>query len=92
MRPDARQNEQSARKWPNFAPSTGERKWRKGVGIYIYIYVKGSWYRKVGGKLRRGITFAWRQHRFFFIDFSLLALSHEKLEKTGKKKEEEEEQ
>ena len=48
-------------------------------------FVKESWYRKVGGKGRRGISFAWRQHRFFFIDFSfLLALSYEKLEDTGK--------
>ena len=47
--------------------------------------VKESWYRKVGGKGRRGISFAWRQHRFFFIDFSLLlALSYDKPEETGK--------
>ena len=47
----------------------------------------------MGGKGRRGISFAWRQHRFFFIDFSLLlALSYEKLEETGKEKEEEEEE
>ena len=46
--------------------------------------VKMSWYRKVGGKGRRGISFAWRQHRFFFIDFSLLALSYDKLEETGR--------
>ena len=44
----------------------------------------------VRGKGRRGISFAWRQHRFFFIGFSLLALSYEKLEETGKEKEEEE--
>ena len=49
--------------------------------------VKVSWYRKVGGKGRRGISFAWRQHRFFFDDFLLLALSYEKLEETGKEKE-----
>ena len=42
----------------------------------------------VGGKGRRGISFAWRQHRFFFDDFLLLALSYEKLEETGKGKEE----
>ena len=41
----------------------------------------------VGGKGRRGISFAWRQHRFFFDDFLLLALSYEKLEETGKEKE-----
>ena len=34
----------------------------------------------LGGKGRRGISFAWRQHRFFFDDFLLLALSYEKLE------------
>ena len=34
----------------------------------------------LGGKGRRGISFAWRQHRFFFGDFLLLALSYEKLE------------
>ena len=38
----------------------------------------------VGGKGRRGISFAWRQHRFFFIDLLILALSHEKLEETGR--------
>ena len=38
----------------------------------------------MGGKGRRGISFAWRQHRFFFIDFSLLALSYDKLEETGR--------
>ena len=54
--------------------------------------MKESWCRKVGGKGRRGISFAWRQHRFFFIDFSLLALSYEKLEETGKEKKEEEEE
>ena len=41
----------------------------------------------VGGKGRRGISFAWRQHRFFFVDFLLPALSYEKLEETGKEKE-----
>ena len=41
----------------------------------------------VGGKGRRGISFAWRQHRFFFDDFLLLAWSNEKLEETGKGKE-----
>ena len=46
--------------------------------------MKVSWCRKVGGKGRRGISFAWRQHRFFFIDFSLLALSYDKLEETGR--------
>ena len=46
--------------------------------------MKVSWYRKVGGEGRRGISFAWRQHRFFFIDFSLLALSYDKLEETGR--------
>ena len=50
--------------------------------------VKESWCRKVRGKGRRGISFAWRQHRFFFADFLLLALSYEKLEETGKEKEE----
>ena len=57
--------------------------------------VKVSWYRKVGGKGRRGISFAWRQHRFFFIDFSLLDLSYDKLEETGRgggEKEEEKEE
>ena len=29
-------------------------------------------------------SFAWRQHRFFFDDFLLLALSYEKLGETGK--------
>ena len=46
----------------------------------------------VRGKGRRGISFAWRQHRFFFIDFSLLALSYANLEETGKEKEEEKEE
>ena len=46
--------------------------------------MKVSWCRKVGEKGRRGISFAWRQHRFFFIDFSLLALSYDKLEETGR--------
>ena len=54
------------------------------VYMLIYTVVKESWCRKVGGKGRGGISFAWRQHRFFSIDFSLLALSYEKLEKTGK--------
>ena len=54
--------------------------------------MKVSWCRKVGGKGRRGISFASRQHRFFFIDFSLLALSYDKLEETGKEKEEEKEE
>ena len=49
--------------------------------------VKESWCRMVGGKGRRGISFAWRQHRFFFDDFLLLTLSYEKLEETGKGKE-----
>ena len=40
----------------------------------------------VGGKGRRGISFAWRQHRFFFDDFLLLALSYEELEETGNEK------
>ena len=53
--------------------------------------MKESWGREVRGKRRRGISFAWKQHRFFFIDFLLLALSHEKPEETGKEKEEEEE-
>ena len=48
--------------------------------------VKESWCREVRGKGRRGISFAWRQHRFFFVDFLLLALSYEKLEETGKEK------
>ena len=51
---------------------------------FIASVVKVSWYRKVGGKGRRGTSFAWRQHRFFFIDFSLLALSYDKLEETGR--------
>ena len=34
----------------------------------------------LGGTGRRGISFAWRQHRFFFDDFLSLALSDEKLE------------
>ena len=54
---------------------------------YDITYVKESWCRKVWGKGRRGISFAWRQHRFFFVDFLLLALSYEKLEETGKEKE-----
>ena len=37
MPPNARQNKQSAQKWPYFAPLTGERKWRKCVGIYLYM-------------------------------------------------------
>ena len=41
----------------------------------------------VRGKGRRGISFAWRRHRFFFIDFLLLALSYEKLDETGKEEE-----
>ena len=41
----------------------------------------------VGGKGRRGISLAWRQHRIFFVDFLSLALSYEKLEETGKEKE-----
>ena len=45
----------------------------------------------VRGKGRRGISFAWRQHRLFIIDFALSALSYEKLEETGREKEEEEE-
>ena len=36
-----------------------------------------------GGREGTGISFAWRQHRFFFVDFLLLALSYEKLEETG---------
>ena len=66
-----------------------------GVNFVLLCYdpVKESWCRKVRGKRRRGIiSFAWRQHRFFFIDFLLLALSHEKLEETEKEKEEEEEE
>ena len=51
--------------------------------------MKESWCRKVRGKGRRGISFAWRQHRFFFVDFLLLAMSHEKPEETGKEEEEE---
>ena len=54
------------------------------VAELVYPIVKMSWYRKVGGKGRRGISFAWRQHRFFFIDLSLLALSYDKLEETGR--------
>ena len=46
--------------------------------------VEESWCRKVRGKGRRGISFAWRQHRFFFIDLLSLVLSHDKLEETGK--------
>ena len=46
--------------------------------------VEDSWCRKVLGMGRRGISFAWRQHRFFFVDFSLLALSYDKLEETGR--------
>ena len=46
--------------------------------------MKESWCRGVRGKGCRGISFAWRQHRFFFIDFSLLALSYDKLEETGR--------
>ena len=42
MPPNARQNKQSAQKWPYFAPFTGERKWRKGVGIYIYVLCLSS--------------------------------------------------
>ena len=50
--------------------------------------VEESWYRKVRGKGRRGISFAWRQHRFFFVNFLLfLALSYGKLKETGKEKE-----
>ena len=48
------------------------------------LTVKVSWCRKVGGKGRRGISFAWRQHRFFLIDLSLLALSYDKLEEIGR--------
>ena len=40
----------------------------------------------MAGKGRRGISFAWRQHRFFFDDFLLLALSDEKLEGDGDRK------
>ena len=54
--------------------------------------VKESWCRMMRGKRHRGISFAWRQHRFFFIDFLLLALNREKLEETGKEKEKEEEE
>ena len=53
--------------------------------------VKESWCREVRGNGRRGISFAWRQHQFFFIDLSLLALSYEKLEEAGKENEEKEE-
>ena len=60
---------------------------------YVHLeHVKESWCRKVRGKGRRGISFAWRQHRFFFVDFLLLTLSHEKLEETGKEEEEKEEE
>ena len=58
-----------------------------GAPIKCGRNVKEAWCRMVGGKGRRGIGFAWRQHRFFFDDFSLLALSYEKLEETGKEKE-----
>ena len=51
------------------------------------LAVKESWCRKVRGKGRRGISFAWRQHRFFFVDFLLFALSYEKLEDTTKERE-----
>ena len=54
------------------------------VRIFVWHDVKVSWCRVLGGKGRRGISFAWRQHRFFFIDFSLLALSYDKLEETGR--------
>ena len=48
--------------------------------------VMESWCRMVGGKGRRGISFAWRQHRFFFVDFLLLlALSYEKLDQGDRK-------
>ena len=57
-------------------------------GTYIQgfrrLTVKVSWYRKVGGKGRRGISFPWRQHWFFFKNFSILALSYDKLEGTGR--------
>ena len=56
----------------------------------FYPTAKETWCRKVRGRRRRGISFAWRQHRFFFVDFLLLALSYEKLEETGNEKEEEE--
>ena len=47
----------------------------------------------MGGKGRRGIGFAWRQHRpVFLIYFSLLVFSYEKLEETGKEEEEKEEE
>ena len=49
-----------------------------------------SWCRMSSEKGRRGIGFAWRQHRFFFVDFLLLALSYQKLEETGKEEEEQE--
>ena len=50
--------------------------------------MEDSWCRKVRRKGRRDISFAWRQHRFFFVDFILLTLSYEKLEDAGKEKEE----
>ena len=56
------------------------------------VIVKESWCRMVRGKRRRGISFPWRQYRFFFIDFSLVALSYETLEETGEEKEDEEEE
>ena len=53
--------------------------------------VKKSWCRKVRGKRRGDIRFAWRQHRFFFVNFLILALSHEKLEERGKEEKEDQE-
>ena len=41
----------------------------------------------VGREETQGYQFAWRQHRFFFDDFLLLALSYEELEETEKGKE-----
>ena len=42
---------------------------------------------KVLGKGRRGISFVWKQHRFFFVDLLLLALRYEKLEETERRSE-----
>ena len=51
--------------------------------------VEELWCRMVRGKGRRGISFAWRHHRFFLVDFLLLllAMSYGKLDKTGKETE-----
>ena len=58
------------------------------IKIFQQNFVEKSWYWKVRGKGRRGISFDWRQHRFFFVEFFfLLALSYGKLEETGNEKE-----